>query len=1565
MRAVFCVRLWHVLVLAWLCLLPAGVLLAAEKPADPAPPLDIRGYDLAANQDQPVLCFTLSQTVARRPDQPLETFIGVDPAAKLDAVPRNNRLCLTGFSFGGAYTVTLKTGLPGVSSPLAKDAQFRVQVPNRPPEFDFAASGADVLPRLGNDGLPIRSVNVPNIDIDLFRIADADIGKERSRAPLTEADADNFAPRRGDHVWHGTVTPKGAANRDSITYVPVLQAIGGAKPGLYIATARRSGATSNPAEILPTQYFFVSDLGLAAYRGLDTLTIWARSLSTGNPATGAEVALVGRNNRELARSRADDNGFVRFDGDILHGSGGDEPVAIHVYGQSGDLALLDLDADTSASPVNALLYPDRETYQPGQTVHMLALLRNAQGAAIPKQPLTVNVVSPNGVVFDTQTLTDQGGGYDLTVPIPERDAIGTWRIDAYIPGRTDPVGAESFAVVPQGAGLMATVSADAAVLDPSLPANYTVQTQYSDGQAAPNTPGALGVTVAAASLPFPAFPAFSFGLVDEAIAPVATDPLRFTTDASGKAALPVKIAVPPLATRPLEAIVKTRLFDVGGSAVERTTTIPVATQNLILGVRPAPGPVFADQSAHFEVIAVSPDGARQEKPGAGWEILRQDFAPAWQWNGTRFISRPIAKDAHVAGGMLDIPGNTPAVLDTKLPAGRYRIEVFDPTGEAISSAHFMVGWGPAGLGDQPDMVTVRPANPTYRAGENAELFVKPPYDADVALIAADPRIRGAVVQHVPAGGAAMHIDMPQDGGAAMQLLATAIAPADAAAPNLTRRAFSAVSLPADPADRQLDVKMDVPTSATPQSVLTIPLSATGAADQAVFVRVVATDGDGPDAGDASPLAGLIAKNAEAVSVQDNYGRLITASGLSNNSLRLPTADVPVRPHDAEPTPAGRPSTTISSEIVALDKNGAGKVSLTLPDFSGTLKITATAWSTNRTGQASATLPVRFPLAVDLTLPPWLAPEDRADLTLALDNVDGPRGEYRIKPRAEGAVTLADQSELVANLAEHERRTLPLTVLAKEPGIGTIVLSATGPNGIAFERRLSLDVRPAAPPVIRHAQTTLKPGATLAPDAALAAGLRPEGLDVSFIAGVGMDFDLAGLARDLTSGDFLSADRIIAAAQVYLAPPAVIKTLKLPGDAPSELTRAARSLAVYQTADGGFGRWRADATDPWLSASAADFLTRARAAGATVPDAMFDPLLAYLGRRVAALTGTTAGQTGVSQSALAEAAYSVKVLAANGKFDLFQLRYFHDRFQSDIHDPVTAGLIAAAFAVLGDKPAATVEFAQAMAQPVDAGAAGGLLSDLDSQAILTGLAIESGAVAQPLVASSLAKLSAIAGNHRQLAPSEAAWLFRIAAPLPPSEGSVRVKAGDEMLSGDHAQPGKANTVPAVKNQGDKPIRLALTVSGAPAQGDVKDQGFELQRSFFDTAGKPVDPATVRQNDILVVVLSGRFTGQGAVHPVIIDPLPSGWRIEAADIADPGNRYPWLKELGGTSHAQADAGRYVAVPNLTGERHEFKVAYVVRAAVRGQFAMPGTVIEDTAQPGQSARGAAGRTKIDPAS
>ena len=893
------------------------------------------------------------------------------------------------------------------------------------------------------------------------------------------------------------------------------------------------------------------------------------------------------------------------------------------------------------------------------------------------------------------------------------------------------------------------------------------------------------------------------------------------------------------------------------------------------------------------------------------------------------------------------------MLDTNLPAGRYRIEVFDPNGEAISSANFTVGWVPRNAGDPADKVAIKSAKPFYNPGDTADILVQPPFDADVILVSADPQIRETTTQHVPAAGATLHLAVPRDAGLGMELLATAVAPPDQNNPGSARRAFGRTTLLADPTLHSLDAKLDLPEVVAPAQMLQVPVTVSGAGEDAVFVRLSAVreepDGDGLKKD--SLLDPLIARQLSSVSAADNYGRLITRSGVSSGRMFDP--DPPGgREETRDLQEPEQPAPALYSGIVTLDKSGKGMVPLRLPDIAGKLKVRLLAWTANRSGQDETALTVRYPLDVTLPLPPFLTPDDRADITLTVDNADGPRGEYRISIRGEGGVTIQDQAEALFNLAEHEQRTQQVAILAHAPGDGAVVLSINGPNGIAFERRLPIAVRPPSMTITRRSVTTVKPGGMLAVDPGLTIGLRPDTAETYVSAGADNDFNLDIIARNVISAGRDTAERI--------ADAAMLAAVSTPGDPAVQI---ARRLAAYQNRDGGFGLFGSEPSDVWLTAYVADALGAVKGS-VSDPEIALARALDYLAFHVEP-AGAAGGQVAVSQTAIAAAAYASKILAQNGRLDIFQLRSLNDRFQSAITNPVTAALFAASFAKLGEKATAQAGFARAASLPIDPALGELFGSDLRDQAMLTALMADGGAAPQPILAGAEAKMAAMVAARRQFSNQEATWMVRASASQPKGEATARLKIGDKVLeqaAGMSIDIAKL-PLPSIKNTGDVPLPIALTVVGQPA-GDAKDPtGYELQRWLFDTAGKQIDPAVLHQGDIAVVVLTGRFSGPGEAQPILTDMLPAGWAVEAAEIADASGRYPWLKDLSGSLYAIAADGRYVAVPRLTGDKHEFRLAYVVRAATRGQFNLPGAIVEDMAQPTMSAWIAGGRTKVDP--
>ena len=108
----------------------------------------------------------------------------------------------------------------------------------------------------------------------------------------------------------------------------------------------------------------------------------------------------------------------------------------------------------------------------------------------------------------------------------------------------------------------------------------------------------------------------------------------------------------------------------------------------------------------------------------------------------------------------------------------------------------------------------------------------------------------------------------------------------------------------------------------------------------------------------------------------------------------------------------------------------------------------------------------------------------------------------------------------------------------------------------------------------------------------------------------------------------------------------------------------------QRFDGAFGLWSSrDEAEPWLSAYALEFLTRARARQHAVPDTPYLAGLTWL--RHHAIDG------GTTPTDLAARAYALHVLALAGQLTPAPARYFHDAFIDQLPTPLARAQLAAA------------------------------------------------------------------------------------------------------------------------------------------------------------------------------------------------------------------------------------------------------------------------------------------------
>src|ERR1700684_4313271 len=226
-------------------------------------------------------------------------------------------------------TTSIRAGLPStVKETLPKSAEFNIYVRDRKPFVRFTGR-AYVLPRTGQRGIPVVSVNTPAVKVQVFRIGDRNlintvIDSDFQRA-LSSYELSSLGDERGVKVWSGEVSTATTLNEDVTTAFPVDQALGELQPGVYVMTAAPKSPGSDDDSQLATQWFIVSDLGITAFSGNDGIPVFVHSLASTDAVARAEVRLVARNNEILATRKTDDSGHVLFEAGLARGGGGLAP----------------------------------------------------------------------------------------------------------------------------------------------------------------------------------------------------------------------------------------------------------------------------------------------------------------------------------------------------------------------------------------------------------------------------------------------------------------------------------------------------------------------------------------------------------------------------------------------------------------------------------------------------------------------------------------------------------------------------------------------------------------------------------------------------------------------------------------------------------------------------------------------------------------------------------------------------------------------------------------------------------------------------------------------------------------------------------------------------------------------------------------------------------------------------------------------------------------------------------------------------------------------------------------
>ena len=1558
-------------------------------------------YKSESDAVEPRLCINFSERLPSAVGD-LQKFVAIDGREPQNMTIEGQQLCIEGLEHGKRYEVQLRAGLPStIGESLPKPSEIAVYVRDRAPSVRFSGR-AYVLPNRGQQGIPLVSVNASKAEIEILRIGDRALAGATSLdgflKQVQSYELETIRDRNGQRVWQGELEIASRLNEDVTTAIPVSEAIPDLAPGVYLAIASAADAKRNEYQAPATQWFIVSDLGLTALSGDDGLHAFVRTLGAATPTGEIVVRLVARNNEVLATGKTDARGYVRFDAGLMRGTGGLAPALLVAEGNK-DYAFLDLATAAfdltdrgvkgreQPGPLDGYVYADRGVYRPGEPVYLVALLRDRAGAAS-DTPATLILTRPDGVEHRRFALNEpQLGGRAATLALPPTAMTGTWRARLLLDEKGKALAQTSFLVedfLPERLALTLEPQAKSIAIEET--ASIAVNGRYLYGPPAAGLAMEGDINIRPASGDLPGLAGYKFGLAGEQVMPVR-QPLENLpqTGADGRGLIGVRLPAIPKTAKPLEAEIIVRLREQSGRTIERSVRLTVDTRTARVGIKPlfASAQVGEGETARFETVLVNAEGAPRSGAALKWEILQLN--QRWQWYSRdgQWNYEAVTTTKRVANGTATSDGAAPARIEApSLDWGRYRIEVTsaDPKAPGLASVAFNVGWHASEDAESPEVLDVVLDKPTYKAGDTARVRINTRAAGKVRLAVLSSGLLTMQDADIPAGGAEIALPVDAKWMPGAYVTAMFYRAMDEGAKRMPSRAIGVRWLALDTESETLKLTLNAPAKIKPASTLVVPVKIEGLkAGEAARLTIAAVDMgilnltrfEAP-----APERHFHAQRRLGVEIRDFYGRLIDGMRATRGSLRSGGDGEGGGGMSMRGSPPVEKPLALFSGIVEVKADGTAEAKFDMPDFNGTVRLMAVAWSAGKLGSAGSDVLVRDALALTVTAPRFLSLGDEASIAIDVHNIEGPDAAYQLAAEQENPQGLATSlTQRNPTLAPNQRRAERIAIKPASLGRHVYNVRVNGPDGIEVRRRVALEVMPPANDIRRtHVANLSAKGGRLSLSQDLLTDLIPSSTRIALNVGPSAGMDVPGLLASLDRYPYGCAEQTTSRALPLLYVNDVAKRIGLAEESQlkERVDKAVARVLEMQDSSGAFGIWGPGEPDLWLTGYVTDFLTRAKELGYAVPERQLTQALDRLANFISYAQDFEKG--GEAR------AYALYVLARNGRAPVGELRYYADTRLERFSSALAQAQIGAALAMTGDKPRAEKAFRAALARMGD--------DSKDESRGDYGSRLRDGAAVLTLVsetkmllgeAPQLARVIERAKATRTYTSTqEQAWMLLAARALSDAAAGTNLTVNGTPFRGELTRSLAASDLGiggiVVANRGEAPVAAVVSVTGSALTAEpAASKGFTISRSYHTLDGTPITAEnahmSVKQNDRVVVVLKidGQHTG-GRV--LLVDRLPAGFEIENPRLVDSGETKSlgWAQTAGRPTHTEYRDDRFVAAFDYfqgenrsSGVKPSATVAYIVRAVTPGRFVHPAASVEDMYRPDLHARTGAGTLEV----
>lgn len=1154
---------------------------------------------------------------------------GLDPPVRLAPVttePSRRVQFRAPFAVSTQYRLAIAANADLGEHPLASAYELSFTTGGSYPQL-LAPFGELVIGRAST--FPVFLENVPRARVRVARLGAADLGDAAAiggmhwdEDPVARLPAGLQARLREQTIGSGDVD------------VDVFGLAGGS-PALVVVDA--PGVATRAAIVQRDMLSLTLKVGPAS--GL----VWVVDPSTGRAVGGADVRVY--EGSDLRHSgRTDAQGLLRLPAESRLRRSVDEewsrPALRAVASRGGELAYASehfttgietwqfgLPYQYGGRSLTGMVTAERGIYRPGETVHLLGVLR--------RRGPNGRLVPPRGAV-EVEVLDPDGARVTLETVRPT--AYGTFRVDAEIP-RGSRLGSYFVRATPQGSSRESLAhrfevgefraNTFEVEIAPSGEAEWEgdtlvvpVSASYLYGAPVAGGNVRYSVSTRARRVNVPGFEHFDFGSSwgDGSARYLSGGELAL--DAQGRGRIEVdRSALPDDASAPqsLDVIVEATVTDEADDAVTARTAQAVAAVDTLVGIKNDRWVARTGDRWTVELLAVGAD----ERPISGRPLEVSLYRNVWRTaaeagsGGVRYDGEweeVLVETKSIASGERPVR----ASFDLR-DGGEYRIQASAAGQEQRSSASIWVAdgasYGPVYNHPRIGLVLDRPS---YAPGDTARVYAMSPYAESFALVTVERdgileartmTLRGTETP-IQIGVDERHLPNAFIG---VTLLPIGRGDAEPASGIPMRAGFA--ELRVSPESRRLNVEI-VPSSreAEPGDEAEVIVRVKDHARRPVQAEVTLWAADEG----VLQLTGYRTPDPFAPA----YGSQALVVRTANNLARWTELDAREW-YDEGGDSGGEDggsalrsrflSTAFFSRGVVTGADGTARVRMRLPDNLTRWRVMGTAADRgDRFGSGESSIVARKELQITPALPRFLTEGDLVDASVVVHNHTGEAGTARVTLEVDGA-EIAGASEQTIELADGEQKSVRFTVLGRSPGTATFrARTSIGSERDGFE--LALPVHPAT------AWNTLIVGdgrveGSAGADVVMPASAKPGSAELVVTISPSVLASMDSGVESLIS----YPNGCLEQTTSQLIPMVLLADLVSGSSAPllegaehrARMQDAIAHVLTHQNDDGGFGLWPSSESEGFLTAYGLWGLITAREHGYEVPDARSTRAIAYL------------------------------------------------------------------------------------------------------------------------------------------------------------------------------------------------------------------------------------------------------------------------------------------------------------------------------------------------------------------